>query len=164
MPHKKHHTTKEEIAQENERQDDWKKEVVPRLPANLEEQAMKLKAFERCRKIGSASDLLRGLLAYVFTTHSFQHLSMWSVLLGVADVSANDWRKRLRKANDWLDWLLHEVLAVASPVSPWLVRAGLRRILLIDGTHWKCFGPKGIVMRVHTAFDLLTGRLTQGHP
>ena len=25
----------------------------------------------------------------------------------------------------------------------------------------ECFGPQGIVMRVHTAFDLLAGRLTQ---
>jgi hypothetical protein len=86
---------------------------------------------------------------------------MWSVFIGLADVSANAWRKRLRKASDWLDWLLQEILSVASPVSPWLTRAGLKRILLIDGTHWKCVGPQGIVMRVHTAFDLLTGQLTQ---
>lgn len=156
-----HHTIKEENTQGNGKQDDWEKEVVPRLPERLEEQAKKLKAFERSRKIGSATDLLRGLLAYVFTTHSFQHLSMWSLLLGLADVSANDWRKRLRKASDWLDWLLQEVLAMADAISPTLVRAGLRRILLVDGTHWKCFGPQGLVMRAHTAFDLLTGRLTQ---
>jgi hypothetical protein len=161
MPYQKHHTTAEENVQGTQSEDDWKTEVVPRLPAQLEEQAKKLKAFERCREIGSAADLLRGLLAYVYTTHSFQHLSMWSVLVGLADVSANAWRKRLRKASDWLDWLLQEVLAMASPISPWLARTGLRRILLIDGTHWKCFGPQGIVMRVHTAFDLLTGRLTQ---
>src|SRR5213078_1906285 len=73
-------------------------------PAQLEEQAKKLKAFERCREISSATDLLRGLLAYVYTAHSFQHLSMWSVLVGLADVSANDWRKRLQKASAWLDW------------------------------------------------------------
>src|SRR5439155_24894717 len=60
--------------------------------------------FERERSIGSATDLLRGLLAYVYTAHSFQHLSMWSVLIGLADVSANAWRKRLRKAGPWLDW------------------------------------------------------------
>jgi hypothetical protein len=127
----------------------------------LEEQAMKLKAFERSRKISSAPDLLRGLLVYVYTAHSFQHVSIWSVLCGVADVSATDWRKRLRKAGEWLDWLLQEVLAMAAPVSPWLGRAGVKRILLIDGTHWKCLGPQGLVWRVHTAFDLLAGRLTQ---
>ncbi|GAC1627964.1 MAG: hypothetical protein NVS4B11_25620 [Ktedonobacteraceae bacterium] len=161
MPYQKHSTIAEKRSQAHENQDDWAKEVVPRFPADVEEQAMKLKAFERSRKIGTATDLLRGLLAYVYTTHSFQHLSMWSVLLGLADVSANDWRKRLRKASAWLDWLLQEVLAMASPVSPWLVRAGLKRILLIDGTHWKCAGPLGSVWRVHSAFDLLAGRLTQ---
>jgi len=86
---------------------------------------------------------------------------MWSLLIGLADVSANDWRKRLQKASSWLDWLLQEVLASAGAVSPWLARAGVRRIHLIDGTHWKCLGPKGMVWRVHTAFDLLAGRLTQ---
>jgi len=104
MPYQKQDTTAEEILQGNGNQDDWTKEVVLRLPADLEEQAMKLKAFERKRSIGSATDLLRGLLAYVYTAHSFQHLSMWSVLAGLADVSANDWRKRLQKASGWLDW------------------------------------------------------------
>lgn len=104
MPKYSHHTTREQDPQATHSEDDWSKQVLPQLPANLQEQAMKLKAFERSRKISSASDLLRGLLAYVYTAHSFQHLSMWSVLLGVADVSANDWRKRLQKASAWLDW------------------------------------------------------------
>jgi|GEM_PF-558746 len=161
MPKPLYHTTREQDLQASQSEDDWSKQVLPRLPAHLEEQAKKLKAFERSRQIGSATDLLRGLLAYVYTAHSFQHLSMWSVLVGVADVSANDWRKRLQKASAWLDWLLQEVLAMASGTSVWLVRAGVKRILLIDGTHWKCLGPKGMVWRVHTAFDLLAGRLTQ---
>jgi hypothetical protein len=161
MPKPLYHTTREQDPQASPCEDDWSKQVLPRLPAHLEEQAKKLKAFERSRKISSASDLLRGLLAYVYTAHSFQHLSIWSVLLGVADISANDWRKRLQKASVWLDWLLQEVLAMASVASVWLIRAGVKRILLIDGTHWKCLGPKGTVWRVHTAFDLLAGRLTQ---
>ena len=161
MPDQNHDTTRQDGSQAIENQDDWTREVVPRLPAQAEEQANKLKAFERSRQISKASDLLRGLLAYVYTVHSFQHLSLWSVLLGIADISANAWRKRLHKASAWLDWLLQEVLASAGTVSPWLARAGIRRIFLIDGTHWKCLGPKGMVWRVHTAFDLLAGRLTQ---
>jgi hypothetical protein len=161
MPDQKYSTTREEISQGNGDQDDWTKEVVPRLPAQLEAQANKLKGFERSRKIVCATDLLRGLLAYVYTAHSFVHLSMWSLLIGLGDVSANDWRKRLQKASAWLDWLLQEVLAITEAVSPWLARAGIRRIFLIDGTHWKCLGPKGMVWRVHTAFDLLAGRLSQ---
>src|SRR5579884_490626 len=122
MPYQKHHTTREQQAQASASEDDWTKEVLPRLPAQLEEQARKLKAFERSRKISSATALLRGLLVYVYTAHSFQHLSIWSVVAGVADVSATDWRNRLRKAGAWLDWLLQEVLAMATPVSPWLGR------------------------------------------
>jgi hypothetical protein len=161
MPYQKHHTTAEENVQGIGSQDDWTKEVLPRLPVQLEEQARKFKAIERERSISKASDLLRGLLAYVYVAHSFAHLGMWSVLIGLADVSANAWRKRLRKASNWLDWLLGELLAMAEAASPSLARAGLKRILLIDGTHWKTFGPQGVVWRVHTAFDLLTGRLTQ---
>jgi len=129
MPKHSHDTTREQDPQTTQSEDDWSKQVLPQLPANLQEQAMKFKAFERSRKISNASDLLRGLLAYVYTAHSFQHLSMWSVLLGIADVSANDWRKRLQKASVWLDWLLQEVLAISSFFSPALVRAGVRRIL-----------------------------------
>ena len=143
MPDRKYHTQTDEKVQEIGDQDDWAKEIVPRLPVHLEEQAKKLKAIERCREIGKASDLLRGLLAYVYVTHSFQHLSMWSVLIGLADVSANAWRKRLQKASTWLDWVLQEVLAMAEPLSPWLVRGGLKRILLIDGTQGLVLGASG---------------------
>ena len=141
--------------------EEWDREVVPRLPAHLEQQAKVLKAFKRRRQVGSATDLLRGLLAYVFVVHSFQHLSIWSVLVGVADVSANAWRKRLQRASAWLSWLLQEVLASTVQASPFLLRGGWRRVLLIDGTHFTCPGPKGMVWRVHTAFDLLAGRLTE---
>ncbi len=51
--------------------EEWAREVAPRLPAHLEHQAKVLKAFERRRQVGGASDLLRGLLAYVFVVHSF---------------------------------------------------------------------------------------------
>ena len=41
------------------------------------------------------------------------------------------------------------------------MRGGLWRVLLIDGTHVSCRGPQGLNWRVHTAFDLLSGRLSQ---
>jgi hypothetical protein len=43
--------------------EDWAREVVPHLPEHLEQHAKVLKAFERRRQVGSATDLLRGLLA-----------------------------------------------------------------------------------------------------
>jgi len=161
MPSQHHDTQIVSPTQVIAQPDDWEKEIVPRLPAGLSEHAKSLKAFERCRKLRTATDLLRGLLAYVYTVHSFQHLSIWSVLLAVADVSATDWRKRLQRASPWLNWLLQEVLASSTALSPWLLRAGLRRIVLADGTHVKCPGPQGMVWRIHTGFDLLAGRLTQ---
>src|SRR5947207_14231282 len=95
MPKHSHDTTREQDPQTTQSEDDWSKQVLPQLPANLQEQAMKFKAFERSRKISNASDLLRGLLAYVYTDNSFQHLIMWRVLLDIADVSPTDWCNRL---------------------------------------------------------------------
>ena len=163
MPRKPYDTTAHEPLQATlAPADEWAREVVSRLPEHAQQQARVLKAFERSRQIRSASDLLRGLLAYVYTVHSFQHLSIWSVLLGVADVSATDWRKReapsqcLAKPGSCKKcWRFLRRL----PAS--LVRGGWRRILLIDGTHFTCPGPLGMVWRVHTAFDLVAGRLTQ---
>src|SRR5499427_6817171 len=85
-------------------EDAWATEVVPRLPANLAEQARALKAFQRVRGLATPHDLLRGA---------------WAVLTGLADISEAAWRKRLRASNDWLLWLLGELMAApAVPVLP----------------------------------------------
>jgi Transposase DDE domain len=157
------HDTMSQTSRQVERlsADEWNSQIVPQLPVGWQEQADILRAHQRTREIRSASDLLRGLLAYTLCVTSFRHLGAWGVLVGLADISDTAWRKHLRQAGEWLVWLLRELLKVAACQSPWLVRAGFRRVLLLDATHLACPGPRGKVWRVHTAFDLLAGRISE---
>src|SRR4029079_12709749 len=90
--------------------DRWATEVVPRLPPNLEAQAVALGALRRHRGFASATLLLRGLLAYALQASSLSELAAWGVLSDVADLDASAWLKRLRAASPWLSWLLSSLL------------------------------------------------------
>lgn len=84
----------------------WQEDVVSRLPADYEAQAYQLGAFERERELKRQALVLRALLAYVLCPLSFRQLGCWAVLIGMANLSDNAWRKRLRQARAWLLWRL----------------------------------------------------------
>ncbi len=138
----------------------WETEVVPQLPGDLEQKAREHKAFQRQRQVANAYDLLRAILGYVLGGLSSRQWGAWAVIIGLADISDRAWSKRLQNSGAWLLWLFCELTVIETGAVD-IFGQTTARVLLIDASTLKQIGGNGDDWRLHTAYDLIAGRVAQ---
>jgi hypothetical protein len=139
-------------------EEDWQG-MLKRLPGDWQEQAFKLGAWQRQRKLACRGNLLRALLVYAACGYSFRQLGLWATLTGVGSLSERAWRKRVERAQEWIEWLLGALIGTQTTPG-WLAR-GAERILLVDASRLKIPAGCGDDVRMHCAYNLQAGRLVQ---
>src|ERR1043165_5073039 len=124
--------------------------------ARLTELARETGAFERARKIGSPSDLLRLLLFRVGGGRSFMDTATIAAEAGVADLSDAALVKRFAKAADWLGRLVCEAIG-------WNEQQRLPGLCVdvVDATTVGRRGAKGTDHRLHLRIDLASNRVVE---
>ena len=85
-------------------EEDWQ-DMLKRLPSQWQEQAVKLKAWQRIRKLAQVSDLLPALLVYAACGYSFRQLGLWATLMRVGCLSERAWPGVDRLALGSPDWV-----------------------------------------------------------
>ncbi len=104
-------------------------EMLSLSPTDISQQARTHKAFLRSTGVRCPTDLLRGILAYVFCLGSFRQVGSWSSNIGLCTNGARSWAKRTRQAASWLLWIV-QALLMPVPFSP---EGGSRRPWLLQG-------------------------------
>jgi Transposase DDE domain len=129
--------------------------VVARLGGAkaLETSAQETNAFLRARKIKTAVDLLRLVLAYCLGERGLRLTAAWAASIGLVDISNVALLQRLRNCGDWLALLIGQALAQAAPAA-----SRKRLIRIIDATSVPQAGSaakrENKLWRIHCAFDL----------
>jgi Transposase DDE domain len=139
-------------------EEDWQ-DLLTRLPSDWQEQAIRLGAWQRVRKLASIADLLRALLVYAACGYSFRQMGVWGTQVGIGSLSERGWRKRVERSQAWIAWLLGALLG--SQRGPSWLPAGVGRILLLDGSRLKTPDGSGEDVKMHTTYDLRAGRLQE---
>ncbi len=133
-----------------EETDEWISLCAP-WRAELETSARETKALQRKRKIRSAPDLLRLVLAYSLQDWSLQQLGAWATAMrvSVSSMSNTALQERLRQSRSWLSQLVGQWL---QPVPAAPAQAGVS-VRLIDATVICQPGSKGTDWRVHLSWN-----------
>src|ERR1700747_761022 len=97
---------------------DWHS-VVARLggATALETSARETKAFLRGRKVETAVDLLRLVLAYCLGERGLRLTAAWAASIGLVDISNVALLQRLRNCGDWLALVLGRGAGPAAPAA-----------------------------------------------
>lgn len=126
---------------------------LARWRSDLESQARQSGALQRKRKVKTAADLLRLVLAYSLWDWSLRQVGAWATLLALAELSDVAVRQRLRRSRVWLSQLVGQALGQVRLAG----RQTAPRLRLIDATVITQPGSTGTDWRVHVSFDV--GRL-----
>lgn len=163
MPVRSHHSVSRRPLQSPATPaDSWTSEVLPRLPATLDQQARQHKAFQRKRAFEQPADLLRGVLLYALAPFGFRFLGAWGVLTDLADISAAGWHDALIRSSAFLLHLIGELL-VANDRPVFITQRIRGRVWVVDASMLGQVGKAGDAWRLHMAFDLVAGQVGQIH-
>lgn len=123
--------------------------LVRFLPDGWREQAKRLGAFGRVRRIGSPEALLRLILMHGGSGLSLQRSAEAAGATGLGALSKVAVWKRTQRVGPWLEWLVGAMLGERAPC---VARGGLRP-RAVDGS--AVTGPKrSVQLRLHYALDL----------
>ncbi len=136
--------------------DDRWSEVLSVLPRDLEESARTCGALERLRKVPSAANLLRMMLAYALSDFSLKDITALARADGIADQSGQAFHYRLTNGEKWLEHLLGQLLLQPLPESP----TDALPLRGVDATVITGPGSKGTDWVAHMVMDPVAGQFT----
>lgn len=122
------------------------------LPADLEESARETGALVRRKKVPTAADLMRVIMAYAVSDLSMKDVGAWASALGLAEITGPAVFYRLKLSEAWLQRVLGQMLC--DEVS---IDAPGYRMRIVDATVINGPGATGVDWRVHAVIDPETG-------
>ncbi|MCK5146357.1 IS4 family transposase [bacterium] len=124
------------------------------LPEGWAQQAKKLGALTRCRKIPNAEILLRVLLIHLAEGCSLRETAVRAKEGGIISLSDVAIMDRLKKSTAWFQWMNTEIMKQWITRQPDTVFDDQWNVRLIDGTAIKEPGPTGSSWRIHYSINL----------
>jgi hypothetical protein len=125
------------------------------LPFDLDSLAAEHGALVRRRGVSGGEALLRALCLCVLPKATFERASLQAKELGLAQMNPTAMFNRFCKAENFFQALfMHALTQAPVPAERW----GSYRLLAVDATTLSGPGSKGTDQRLHTAYDLGSGR------